>query len=379
MNHTTWIELNKTALEHNVLQYKHWLPEKTTIAPVIKANAYGHGLTQIGALHDKNPNVSRLCVASSSEGVTLRQAEIQKPILILGFIDSGIQSVIDYNLDVVVGDVTTIQSLDQAAKNSNNIINVHLKIDTGLSRLGVLPNQVTYFKALIARCKNLNLQGICSHLIEASNKESVHAQENIFKEFFDDQVQIHSTNSHGSLHAQFLYDFVRIGAGLYGYLPEADPMLQAQLHPVLSLKTRVIALKNIPAGTTVGYGRTYTAARATKLAVLGMGYFEGINPDLANTGKVLIHGQFAPIVGRIMMNYFTVDVTDLPLVQLHDVATVLGRDGNHFISAYDWRIGARKNVRIFLAQLNPLISKIVVEQPVGQWLQTAVQGIQNVV
>ena len=95
-----------------------------------------------------------------------------------------------------------------------------------------------------------------------------------------------------------------------------------------------------------------------------MGYFEGIHPDLSNTGKVLIHGKVAGIVGRINMNYFTVDVTDIPKVMLHDVATVLGRDGDHVISAYDWRIGAKKNVRIFLAQLNPMIPKVIVEQPV---------------
>ena len=168
-------------------------------------------------------------------------------------------------------------------------------------------------------------------------------------------------NSHGSLHSKYQYSFVRIGAGLYGYLPEADEALQNLLQPILSLKTKVIGIKNVSAGSTVGYARTYTATKPTKIAVLGMGYFEGINPDLSNTGKVLIHGKVVPIVGRINMNYFTVDVTDVAGVVLHDVATVLGRDGNQVISAYDWRIGARKNVRIFLAQLNPLIPKVVVE------------------
>ncbi len=376
MNYTTWIELNRAALEHNIMQYKRWLPEKTSIAPVIKANAYGHGLAQIGLLHDMNPHVSRLCVASSSEGVALRQAGVQKPILVLGFINSGIQSVIENDLDMIVSDVATIQALNSAAQAVKKVINVHLKIDTGLSRLGIFPEQVSYFKSLIAQCNNLKLQGICSHLIESCNKESTNEQENIFKEFFDRSLQIHIANSHGSLHAQFVYDFVRIGAGLYGYLPEADPILQSKLYPVLSLKTRVIGIKNIVAGATVGYARTYTASRPTKLAILGMGYFEGINPDLANTGQVLIHGRFAPIVGRIMMNYFTVDVTDIPNVQMHDVATVLGRDGSYFISAYDWRIGSRKNVRICLAQLNPLIPKIVVQQPIDQWLQQSLSESQ---
>ena len=241
---------------------------------------------------------------------------------------------------------------------------MHLKIDTGLSRLGIFPSEFKMFMDELDLMSHLKLQGICSHLIEACNPESVHAQEEILKPFYQPGLQFHTSNSHGSLVTKNKYSFVRIGAGLYGYLPEADEKLQNLLHPILSLKTKVIAVKTIPAGATVGYARTYTASRTTKLAVLGMGYFEGINPDLSNTGKVLIHGKVAGIVGRINMNYFTVDVTDIPKVMLHDVATVLGRDGDHVISAYDWRIGAKKNVRIFLAQLNPMIPKVIVEQPV---------------
>ena len=197
-------------------------------------------------------------------------------------------------------------------------------------------------------------------MLEASNQESVHAQEELFYPFCQPDIQIHTTNSHGSLHSKYQYSFARIGAGLYGYLPEADETRQSLLQPILSLKTKVIGMKDIPACTSVGYGRSYCTTKPTKLALLGMGYHEEINPDLSNTGKVLIHGQFAPIIGRIAMNYFTVDVTDIPQTKLHDTATVLGHDGDNLISVYDWRIGARKNVRIFLAQLNPMIPRIVV-------------------
>jgi alanine racemase len=370
MNHTTWIEINATALTHNVQQYKRWIPTKTAIAPVLKANAYGHGLIQVGLLHEKNPDIARVCVANTQEGIDLRRAGVTKPILVLGFINNSLDEVVEYNLDFIVSDVATIQELNRAARLHNKIINVHLKIDTGLSRLGIFPDQFTFFMKMIAQCKHLKLQGICSHLIQAYDQATVHEQENILKPFFDKNLQMHTTNSHGALHCKFEYDFVRIGAGLYGYLPEADVNLQHMLQPILSLKTRVIGIKNIPAGTSVGYGRAYQAQRATKIAVLGMGYYEGINPDLLNTGKVLIHGSFAPIVGRINMNYFTVDVTDVPRVGLHDVATVLGHDGDRSISVYDWRIGAKKNVRIFLAQLNPMIPRIVVEEPVIHWLQS---------
>lgn len=364
MNYTTWIEINQTALEHNVDQYQYWLPANTGIASVIKANAYGHGLTEIGMLHEQNNKIIRLCVANTQEAVNLRKAGVTKPILVLGFINTELQAVVDYDIDMIVSDVVIIQELNRIGKERKKIINVHLKIDTGLSRLGILPEQFNLFMNLIESCKNLYLQGICSHLIQASIQETVHEQEEILQSFFQLNIQFHTLNSHGALHSKYQYSFARIGAGLYGYLPEADEALQNMLHPILSLKTRVIGIKNIPVGATVGYGRTYTAPCPTKLAVLGMGYFEGIDPDLSSTGKVLIHGRQAAIVGRINMNYFTVDVTNIPSVKMHDVATVLGHDGNKSISAYDWRIGAKKNVRIFLAQLNPNVPKIIVQRPV---------------
>lgn len=361
MNYTTWIEINKTALIYNVEQYQHWIPANSGIAPVVKANAYGHGLCEIGLLHEQNKKIVRLCVANSQEGVDLRCAGVQKPILVLGFINTTLQAVVDFNLDIIISDLATMHDLNNIGKKNNKKINVHLKIDTGLSRLGIFPEQYPVFIHELKMLSYLNLQGICSHLIQACNQESVHEQEEILQKFYQPGLQFHTSNSHGSLHSKYQYSFVRIGAGLYGYLPEADEARQNLLHPILSLKTRVIGVKNISVGATVGYARTYTASKPTKIAVLGMGYFEGINPDLSNTGKVLIHGKVAPIVGRINMNYFTVDVTDIAQVAMHDVATVLGRDGDHVISAYDWRIGAKKNVRIFLAQLNPSIPKIIVE------------------
>lgn len=357
----TWIEISKSALEHNVNQYRNWLPEKTGIAPVVKANAYGHGLPEIGLLHEHNNHVVRLCVASTSEAVALRNAGIKKPILVLGYIDTLMKDIAIHGIDMIVSDIATLHELQKIGKQYNTIINIHLKIDTGLSRLGFFPKEVDVFFNEVKKLPNVHLQGICSHFIEASNPNSVHEQEELLRPLYRPNIQMHTSNSHGSLHTKYFYNFARIGAGLYGYLPEADEQLQNKLKPILSLKTKVISIKHIDQGCTVGYGRTYCATKPTKLAILGMGYYEGIDPDLSNTGKVLIHGQFAPIVGRINMNYFTVDVTHIPQTQTHDIATVLGKDGDNIISAYDWRIGAKKNVRIFLAKLNNSIPRIVID------------------
>lgn len=378
MDHMTWIEINKTALNHNVQQYRDWLPAQTGIAPVVKANAYGHGIVEIGLLHQENNLVSRLCVASSSEALQLRHAGITKPILILGFINTPYSTLVEYNLDTMVSDIAVIHDLHATAKAFNKKINVHLKVDTGLSRLGFFPKDVPAIIEEIKLLPYLNLQGICSHFIEAYNKELVHQQEDILKPFWQPNVQVHIANSNSSLHTKYIYDFARIGAGLYGYLPEAEPAKQQLLHPIISLKTKVINLKLVPTGASIGYGSTlYVTTKPTMVATLGMGYFEGVDPDLLHCGKVLIHGEYAPIVGRINMNYFMVDVTKIPQTKLHDTATVLGQDGDKYITPYDWRMGAKKNVRIFTARINSQLPKIVVEQPVISMHDTIVHRSQS--
>lgn len=377
MGHMTWIEINKTALNHNIQQYRQWLPAQTHIAAVVKANAYGHGLTEIGLLLQENNFVSRLCVASSAEGIQLRLAGITKPILILGFLNTPISSLIEHNLDIIVSDIATIHDLHHTAKAIGIKINIHLKVDTGLSRLGFFPKDVPEALEIIKRLPYLNLQGVCSHFIEAYNKELVHQQEDILKPFWQPNTHVHIANSNSALHTKYKYDFARIGAGLYGYLPEAEPEKQQLLHPVISLKTKVINIKLVPTGASVGYGSTlHVTTRPTMIATLAMGYFEGIDPDLLHCGKVLIHGQYASIAGRLNMNYFMVDVTHIPQTKLYDTATVLGQDGDNYITPYDWRIGAKKNVRVFIARLNSQLPKIIVEQPVITMHETIIHRSQ---
>jgi len=365
MEYTTWIEINKSALDHNIKQYKSWLPLKTNIAGVVKANAYGHGIYEVGKILQKNDSVSRLCVANSQEGIQLRTNGITKPILVLGFINTPLETIAEYDLDCVVSNLKILQDLQNLGKIFNKKINIHLKIDTGLSRLGFLPKDAYVALDTIKYLPNLHLQGIWSHLIESFNQELVHQQEEVLKQFWQPNVQIHIANSNACLLTKYTYDFARIGAGIYGYLPEADPKMQQMLHPIISFKTKIINIKQIPTGKSVGYGKTnYVTSKTTTIATLGMGYYEGLDPDLLAKGKVLIHGEYAPIVGRINMNYFMVDVTHIPQAELGDTVTILGQDGDKYITPYDWRVEAKKNVRIFLARLNNNLPRVIVEQPV---------------
>ncbi len=380
MDYTTWIEINKTALDHNVEQYRHWLPQKTGIAGVVKANAYGHGISEVGKILQKNNHIQRLCVANSEEVVDLRVQGITKPILILGFINTPFETIAEYDLDCAVSNLKMLHDLQNLGKIFNKKINVHVKVDTGLSRLGFLPKDVHVALDTIKYLPNVHLQGIWSHLTESFNQELVEQQEEILKQFWQPNVAIHISNSNASLVTKYAYDFVRIGAGIYGYLPEADPKMQQMLHPIISFKTKIVNLKLVPANSSIGYGKTNCViSKPTMIATLGMGYYEGLDPDLLETGKVLIRGQYAPIVGRINIHFLMFDVPAIPQTEVGDTVTILGQDGNNYITPYDWRIGARKNVRIFLARLNSKLPRVIIEQPVINMHNSIVHNSQIIV
>lgn len=360
MHYTTWIEINQSNLEHNVLQYKSFLAGTTTIAPVIKGNAYGHGLHQIGALHDKNPNIARLCVANSTEALELRQHKIKKPILILSYATSEhIKDVIANDIDLTVTDFSCMQSLNKTALELNKKLNIHLKIDTGMSRLGFYPNQVEEIFHEIKKMPGLHLQGIFSHLSSSNNPKIVHEQEDVLNRFRNKNTQFHITNSLGTLHCKYQYDFTRIGLGLCGYILTEDSNLKKLLKPVLSLKTRVIHIKQVEKNSYLGYQQQVSVTKTIKIAILGIGYFDGLSSHFVNDCNVLIHGKFAKIL-TINMNLTTVDITDIPECSINDIATVLGEQDGKVISGYDFQSKQNSNIRIFFTGLEASLPRIIV-------------------
>lgn len=360
MNYTTWIEIDRSNLEHNVSVYKSWIPHATAIAPVIKGNAYGHGLSQIGYLHDQNKLVARLCVANSTEALLLRQHNIKKPILVLSYVTPDhLEEVIMNHIDVAVTDLQTIKILNKAALKLNKKLNIHLKIDTGMSRLGFFPHQVTEIVHEIKKLPGLHLQGIFSHLSSSNKPKIVHEQEKIFEPFRSDNVELHITNSLGTLNCTYQYDFARIGLGLYGYILTKNKVFKQALKPVLSLKTRIIHIKQIEKNAHLGYQQQISIKKTTKIAILGIGYFDGLSPDFANHGYVLIHGKFAPIL-TINMNLTTVDITNIPECMIHDAVTILGEQDGKIISGYDWQSLLNRNMRMFFAGLDASLPRIIV-------------------
>lgn len=360
MKPTTWIEINRSHLEHNLAQYQIWLGNKTGIAPVIKANAYGHGLCEIASICDNSEFVQRLCVVNTQEALQLRKYGIKKSILVIGYTNSDLQEVVLNNIDISVYDMHTINQLQNTAARLQKTINVHLKVDTGLSRLGIFPKEVQTYITYIHNLSNLHLQGIWSHLSSGNDTEIVHEQEKIFAAVKQNNLQTHISNSHGSMQIQNNYSFARIGSGIYGYLLTGNKQQQSVLKPVLSLKSTIIYIKTLPVGTHVGYQQGFTTTTPTTIAILGIGYYDGINSKLIHGGKVIIHGQYAPILS-INMNMTTVDISHIPQCKIQDTVILLGEEDNKKISGYSWQKVLNLNLRESLTKLESSIPRIIID------------------
>jgi len=369
-----WIELSKSALENNVSQYKKVVGPKI-IAPVIKANAYGHGILEISQLCQENEQVDWLCVAMLSEAVYLRKNGIKKPILVLSYLDEEYEQAVYNNVSIVAYEPELIKKLNNIGKKTKKIFNIHVKIDTGLCRLGILEHKaldlITYIKTL----KFINLEGVWTHFSEPQleNREFTCNQLAIFESIIDvlnrKGIKIpfkHCSNSAGALTVETQLDnFIRPGAGFYGYWPSdfvtrftQKKCSNFQLNPVLSLKSKIFSIKNIPKGSFVGYERTCQVFRDSKIGLLPIGYFDGYDRRLSNKGKVIIHGQYASVIGNIGMNLTSIDVTGLKDVENGDEVIVFGPYSG--INASDIAELFNMNKREITTRLHPKIPRIIV-------------------
>lgn len=312
---------------------------------VVKANAYGHGAPQTAqALIQQG--VPRLAVVSVDEGLELRRAGITVPIVILGSIfHEQFQELIAHRLTPVVSDPAVLTSFGKATASLTTPFPIHLKVDTGMGRLGLTQGELEEIIRSHTFPSSLRLEGLMTHLSDADGPdEDVTLQQlNRFEKArlaiqdggFNVPL-IHVASSAGAVRFPAThYSLVRPGIILYGYhtLP---PSVQApELRPVLSLKTCIAQLRTIPAGFTVSYNRTFRAKQATRIAVLPIGYADGISRQLSNKGAVLIHGQRAPIAGLVCMDMTMVDVTTIEEAAVGDEVVLIGQQGKETITAQD--------------------------------------------
>ncbi len=344
-----WVEIDLAAIAHNVTQIKRLLQKQTAFMAVVKADAYGHGSIAI-AQAALQSGATWLGVATIPEGIELRESGIQAPILILGatYMPEQIRAIAWWNLQPTL--CTPKQALVFAETIANlpnaSPLPVHLKLDTGMSRLGTDWQAATEFAQLVDRLPNLAIASIYSHLAtaESLDRTVVNQQQQRFETAIA-QIQaagitppkLHLANSAGTLtDAKLHYDMVRVGLALYGLYPAAHLKSVLALKPVLQVKARITQLKTIEAGTGVSYGHRFIADRERAIAVVGIGYADGIPRNLSNQMSVIVQGQLVPQIGAITMDQLMLDVSQLPNLQEGDVVTILGQDGKESISAEDW-------------------------------------------
>ena len=324
-------------LKHNITQIKQTLAPDTKICLPVKADAYGHGAirTAIAAIR---AGVSYLAVASVQEGIELREAGIVAPIISLSLpILEEIASIIDYKLEPLVIDEEFINELNRAANAQNKTVAVHLKIDTGMSRIGCKPSEAVKLATQIVRAKNLRLQGVATHFAVAdSDSESDRAFTKGQLERFSDAVEairqtgihiplVHAANSGAvQMMPEAQFDMVRPGLLAYGYMPIQGTATAIDVKPVMELVTQVVLIKQIRAGTCVSYGRNWTAPQDTYIATLPIGYADGLRRALSPGLKVRIGNDFFPIIGRICMDQCMVDLGAHPWVQRWDEVCIFG-------------------------------------------------------
>lgn len=338
----TIAEVHLGLLEKNLEQVKKRIGQRPIIA-VVKANAYGHGAVEIAKhLVKSSRKIVMLGVASLDEGISLREAGIKTPILLMtGCSIHRIKEVVAYRLTPALFDLPTLSALSRYAKKVRSEIAVHLKVDTGMGRLGVPPHEALGFiqKAIDA---GITVEGVFSHFAEADLSDLSYAREQCAKlkkiaiSLQKNKIvlpRFHLANSAAILHfPQALMDQVRPGLSLYGYSPlqRKNPF---GLSPILTVKSRVISIKKVPAGTAIGYGRTFITKRETRVAVLGIGYADGYPRALSNCGEMIAKGVRVPVIGRVCMDMTMLDVTNIPALSVGDFVTVIGQEGSQAICA----------------------------------------------
>lgn len=338
------VDLN--AIRHNLTEIKSKFDSNTKLMVIIKADAYGHGAVPLARAMEGSSLVDYYGVAIIEEAVELREAGIKKPILILGYTPKEqYDLVIQYDVTQTVFQYEMAQALSEEAGRQNKTAKLHIKVDTGMNRIGYSDREESIAEILkIAELPNLEIEGIFSHYACADEEDKTSALRQLerYQHFVEalekNNLHIplkHIANSAGCIQIpEKLCNMIRCGIATYGIYPseEVDHGF-IKLKPAMELKTHVIYVKDVPPGEGISYGSTYVTKKKSRIATIPVGYADGYSRNLSNCGKVIIHGQYAPVVGRICMDQFMVDVTDIEDVKQGDRVTLLGRDGDAFISA----------------------------------------------
>lgn len=339
----TFAQIDLDAIEHNFNELKKCVDNNVKLCAVIKADGYGHGATTLA--HLLKNKADYFAVATADEAIELRNAGIGNPILILSYTHADdYETLIRNSITLTVFSFESAVKINETATKLNRIAKIHIAVDTGMTRIGFdrSESSVDAVKQ-IAGLENIELEGIFSHYAcaDMEDKSTSLLQTQRFCDFIE-KCEVkgvhfpvkHLCNSAGISEFSEHFNMVRMGISLYGLYPsdEVDKS-KVSLIPAMTLKSHIILIKDVPAGEGISYGHTYKTSETRRIATVAAGYADGYPRALSNTGRVLVKGRYAPITGRVCMDQFMIDVTDIPDVKADDEVILFGTDGENYVSA----------------------------------------------
>lgn len=377
-NVLNWVELDAGAIRGNLAEFRRRVAPPTRLAAVVKSNAYGHGMLEVAEIA-LDAGAEWLCVNSLDEGIRLRARWPQAPILIMGYVPlDGLDPVVQNDLRAVVYNGETIDRLAERAEALGRKVRVHLKLETGTNRQGILEADLPAFVARIRASRALILEGVYTHFANIEDTTdhgfaetqiaTFHRMEQIVAAGGEPPMRHAACSAAALLFTRTHLDLVRLGISLYGLWPSKETYVSClergkpalDLRPALTWKTRVAQVKPVPEGEYVGYGCSYRATRNSRIAILPVGYHEGYDRGFSGVAHVLVRGRRAPIRGRVCMNMCMADVTDIPGVGLEDEVVLLGTQGEERIAAELLASWCGTIAYEIVARIHPSLPRIVV-------------------
>jgi alanine racemase len=373
------LEISRSALVHNIREFRRVIGPRRKFLAVVKANAYGHGLLPVAGIALRH-GVDWLGVNSVEEGAALRDAGFRCPVLVLGYTPlAALDEAVAGDLRLTVYNRETVRRLAAAARRQGKKAAVHVKVETGTRRQGVEVEDVGSFVRAVRGRPELVLEGLSSHFANIEDTTKHEYPQRQLEAFLTAcrtleaqgvrvPVKHMSCTASTILFPETDFSMARVGIGLYGHWPSKETYLSClqkkrrplSLRPVLSWKARIAQVKRVAPDACIGYGCTYKTTRPTVLAVIPVGYYDGYDRGLSNAAHVLVRGRRAPVRGRVAMDFFMADVTDIPGVRLEDEVTLIGADGRERITADDLAGLAGTIAYEVLARLNPLIPRVII-------------------
>lgn len=343
----TWLEIDLDAIKLNIQNIRKYIGKQVKIMGIVKGNGYGHDAVEISKIILEN-GADQLAVARIEEAIFLRKNNIKAPVLVLGVaLPEHFKLYLDYQIMATISDLSHIYKFNDISAKINKKVKLHLKIDTGMGRLGLKPKEVKDHFQVFNKLPNIEIVGIFTHFSTAdeSDKSYTFYQFRLFNEIVDFMKSINNVPQHPFFHTansaaildlpETWLDMVRPGCIIYGLYPSDEVKKTIRLFPALSFKSRITHIKKIKEGSFIGYGKTYQTKKDTTIATLPVGYADGYPRCLSNSGQVLVKGRLASVIGRVCMDQMMIDITDINSVAVGDEVVLWGAQGKGNITTED--------------------------------------------